>query len=213
MDALVLHIDSFWISPYAMSAFVALEEKRLDYTLHEVSLANGEQKKASYLSRTGRVPALQHGDYWLAESIAIAEYVAETFPCTDGRPRIFPADLKERGICREVMGWLRSDLMPIREERATHTIWYEHTRTPLSAAGEQAKAKLVAACDRLIDADRTTLFKEWCIADADLSLMLQRLHTNGDDLPKKLCAYADANWQRPSIHKWNSHARRPYVAY
>ena len=217
MDALVLHIDSFWISPYAMSAFVALEEKQLSYTLHEVSLANGEQKAPAYLARTRRVPALQHGDYWLAESIAIAEYLAETFPCTPGstmsRPRIFPADLKERGICREVMGWVRSDLGPIREERSTHTIWYEPTTKPLSPAAEQAKAKLVAACDRLIDEGRTTLFKEWCIADADLTVMLQRLHRNGDALPKKLCAYADANWQRPSLHKWNSHARRPYVAY
>jgi glutathione S-transferase len=213
MDALVLHIDSFWISPYAMSAFVALEEKQLSYTLHEVSLADGAQRKPDYRARTGRVPALEHGDYWLAESIAIAEYLAETFPCTEGRPRIFPADLKERGICREVMGWVRSDLMPIREERATHTIWYEHTRKPLSATAEQAKAKLIAACDRLIGDGRTTLFREWCIADADLALMLQRLHQNGDPLPKKLAAYADANWQRPSILKWNSHPRRPYVAY
>jgi len=213
MDApLVLYIDRFWISPYAMSAFVALEEKGLPYTVRELSLGDGEQRGATYRARTGRVPALQHGDYWLAESQAIAEYLAEVFPFPK-HPRLFPADLQERGVCREVMSWLRSDLMPIREERATHTIWYEKARAPLSQAAQHAAHKLVAACDRLIAEGRTTLFAEWCIADADLALMLQRLHRSGDALPPKLRAYAEANWARPSIQKWNDHRRLPYVPY
>jgi glutathione S-transferase len=211
MDApLLLHLDSFWISPYAMSAFVALGEKGLPYTVHEVSLPDGQQR--SYGARTGRVPALQHGDYWLAESQAIAEYLAEVFPYPK-HPRLFPADLKERGVCREVMSWLRSDLMPIREERPTHSLWYERTRAPLSREAQRAAERLISACDRLFEDGRTTLFTQWCIADADLSLMLQRLHLNGDALPKKLAAYAEANWARPSLQKWHAHPRRAYVPY
>jgi glutathione S-transferase len=212
MDRLTLHIDSFWISPYAMSAFVALEEKALPYTLHEVSLADREQLTPSHRARTGRVPALQHGDYWLAESQAIAEYLAETFPYPE-HPRLFPADLRQRGVCREVMAWVRSDLMPIREERPTHSVWYEHADQPLSETAQAALSRLVRYCDGLIEAGRGTLFDEWCIADADLAMMLQRLNLNGDPLPKKLRAYAEANWARPSIRKWNEHPRRPYVAY
>jgi glutathione S-transferase len=211
MDApLVLHVDSFWISPYAMSAFVALEEKRLPYRVHEVSLPDGQQR--SYGARTGRVPALQHGDYWLAESQAIAEYLAEVFPFPQ-HPRLFPADLKQRGICREVMAWLRSDLMPIRQERPTNSLWYERTQAPLSVDAQRAVERLISACDRLIDEGRTTLCAEWCIADADLALMLQRLHLNGDPLPKKLAAYAEANWARPSLQKWHAHRRPAYVPY
>lgn len=212
MDKLTLYIDSFWISPYAMSAFVALEEKGLPYSIVEVSLADKAQAQPSYVARTSRVPALQHGDYWLAESQAIAEYLAETFPFPT-HPRLFPADLRERGVCREIMAWVRSDLMPIREERSTHTVWYEHTKTPLSPAGALAAERLVRYADRLLVDDRTTIFPEWCIADCDLAMMLQRLHANGDALPKKLAAYAEANWSRPSLRKWNEHARKPYVAY
>jgi len=212
MEPLTLYIDHHWISPYAMSAFVALEEKGLPYTVKEVSLPKQEHRAPQYLAHTGRVPALQHGDYWLAESQAIIEYLAETFPFPK-YPRLFPEDLKERGICREIMAWVRSDLGPIREERSTATVWYETTTRPLSQGGQHAVARLLAACERLISDQRTTLFGQWCIADADLAMMLQRLNANADPLPAKVRAYVEANWKRPSIQKWSQHPRPEYVPY
>lgn len=212
MDPLTLHVDHHWISPYALSAFVALEEKGLPYAVKEVSLPRGEHRTAAYRAHTGRIPALEHGDFWLAESQAIAEYLAETFPFPR-YPRLFPEDLKERAICREVMAWVRSDLMPIREERSTYTVWYQRSDKPLSPAGQAAVARLLAACERLISDGRTTLFSHWCIADADLSMMLKRLDANGDPLPGKVKAYVDANWARPSIQKWNAKPRPTYSAY
>lgn len=212
MDPLVLHVDAFYISPYALSAFVALEEKGLPYTVNEVSLPDREHKRPSYRARTGRVPALQHGDYWLAESQAIAEYLAESFPFPV-YPRLFPADFKERGICREIQAWLRSDLMPIREERSTTTMFYEHTDKPLSVAARAAVGQLFTTCDQLISEGQETLFGSWCIADTDLATMLQRLNLNGDPLPGKLKAYAEANWARPSVRKWCERKRPSYVPY
>ena len=212
MDPLTLYVDSHWISPYALSAFVALEEKGLPYTVKEVSLPKKEHHGPEYRAHTGRVPALQHGDFWLAESQAIAEYLAETFPFPT-YPRLFPEELKERAICREVMAWLRSDLLPLREERSTNTIWYEATTKPLSPAAQAAVARLLAACERLIPQGETTLFGAWCLADADLAMMLQRLCANADPLPAKVKAYVEANWARPSIQKWCSHERPAFVPY
>ncbi len=209
---LTLYVDHHWISPYAFSAFVALEEKKVPYAVKEVSLPKKEHLQPVYRAHTGRVPALQHGDFWLAESSAIAEYLADVFPFP-AHPRLFPEDFKERAICREVMAWVRSDLMPIREERSTYTVWYEPSKKPLTPAGEAAKARLLAACDRLISEDRTTLFAQWCIADVDLSMMLRRLAASGDSMPAKVKRYLDANWQRPSVRKWNDRQRPPYSAY
>ncbi len=208
-DSLVLSIDSLRISPYAMSCFVALEEKGLPYTLREVNLQAKEHQLPGYRARTGRVPSLAHGDYVLAESSAIAEYVAETFP-HPRYPRLFPQDLKQRGIARELMAWLRSDLMPIREERPTHSMFFDRIATPLSKAAEAAKARLIDAVQPLIDG--TSLFESWCLADAELSIMLQRFIINGDALPMALSTYADANWQRPSVQKWLSLPRPPFKA-
>lgn len=212
MTTLTLYVDHHWISPYALSAFVALEEKGLSYSVKEVSLPKKEHHQAAYGAHTGRVPALQHGDFWLAESSAIVEYLADVFPFPK-YPRLFPEDFKERAICREVMAWVRSDLMPIRDERSTYTVFYQPTKQPLSPAGVAAKTRLLTACDRLITEGRTTLFASWCIADTDLAMMLQRLAANGDELPAKVRAYVEANWQRPSIRKWVERARPTYSAY
>ncbi len=206
MEPLILTIDDRWLSPYAMSAFIALEEKKLPYTLRELSLNDGAHRGPDYKARTGRVPSLQHGDFCLAESQAIVEYLADTFPFPS-HPRLFPQDLRQRAICREIMAWVRSDLLPIREERSTATVWGPPADKPLSPAAQQAVARLVRACDPLISEGQTTLFGEWCIADTDLSVMLQRLVHSRDPLPAKLVAYAEANWQRPSVQRWCSHPR------
>jgi glutathione S-transferase len=195
-----------------MSAFVALEEKQLPYALSEVSLAAHAQRAPGYGARTNRVPALQHGDFWLAESQAIIEYLDEVFP-SPTHPRIFPDDPRQRGICREVMAWVRSDLMPIREERPTSTVWYARAERPLSPQAQEAAARLLRYCDKLITEGRTTLFDSWCIADTDLAMMLQRLNLNGAPLSEKVRAYAETNWQRPSVQRWCEHPRPPYAAY
>lgn len=63
MDSLTLYVDTHWISPYALSAFVALEEKGLPYTVKEVSLPKKEHQIATYQAHTGRIPALQHNKF------------------------------------------------------------------------------------------------------------------------------------------------------
>jgi glutathione S-transferase len=204
---LVLHVDAERTSPYALHAFVALREKGLPFELREWSLAAGEHRTAAYRSAslTGRVPALEHDGWWLSESTAISKYLAETFPFP-GFPRLFPADLRERGRARQLMAWIRTDLLPLREERPTTTVFGRPATTPLSAAGVLAAETLVRVADEVISAERTTLFATWCIADVDLGLTLQRLHRSGPPLPKKLAAYAEAQWARPSVAEWVSEA-------
>ena len=203
MSELTLFVDARFESPWAMSAFVAIEEKGLPYELKPLDLKKGEHRERGYGPRTGRVPSLRHGDFWLAESSAIAEYLAENFPYPK-HPRIFPENLQQRGTCREIQGWLRSDLQPIRTERPTTSVWWKQSLPPLSADAVATKERLLNAIEPLISEGRVTLFEQWCIADADLALMLQRLNLNGEALPAKVKAYADANWKRPSIAKWNA---------
>jgi glutathione S-transferase len=51
--------------------------------------------------------------------------------------------------------------------------------------------------------------KEWCIADVDLAVMLNRLVLNGDAVPEHLAAYAARQWQRPSVQLWVNQQRPP----
>jgi glutathione S-transferase len=203
--ALTLYGDSNWISPYVFSCVITLTEKKLPYSYVGLNLERGEHRKPELAKKglTSRVPTLAHGDFWLAESQAIVEYLDEAFPET----HLLPEDRKDRARTRQIMAWIRSDLMPIREERSTHTMFLAQATKPLSEAGREAAAKLFSAADGLISAGNPNLFGAFSIADADLSFMLHRLILNGDDVPTKLADYARAHWQRPSIRAFVEHAR------
>lgn len=214
--SLALHIDAFWTSPYAVSAFVALEELGVPYDMVEVSLADREHRRPEYAALTGRVPALLHrglpsGDLWLAESQAIVEYLAELYP-PPRHARLLPEDRVERAVARQIMAWIRSDLMPLREERSTYTIWYGFAAQPLSERGREARDRLVRAATAWLG-DREQLFATWSIADADLALMLRRLVANGDEVPAPLAAFVARQFARPSLAKWDAHARPPFRPY
>jgi glutathione S-transferase len=212
--ALTLYSDSFFISPYAFSVFVALEEKGVPYALEAVSLPDKQQQRAEYKERAliGRVPAIDHDGFWLSESAAIVDYLDEVFTAPQFR-RALPESVQARARARMIMHWIRSDLMPIREERATTTMFYERADKPLSAEAQATAARLVEIAERLLPAGATTLFGAWSIADSDLMFMLQRLNLNGHALPARLRAFIDAQWARPSVQKWVTRERLPYVSY
>jgi glutathione S-transferase len=215
MAALTLNVDAFWTSPYAFSAFVALKEKGLAFDVVPVALHEGEHRRPEALatSLTGRVPVLRHQGFSLSESSAIDEYLEDTFP-SPAYPRLFPADVRERARARQLMAWVRSDLMPIRQERPTTGLFYEGMDVaPLSSAAEAAARHLMAVAGALITQGLTTLFAAFCIADADLALMLQRLLWNGYAAEDKLEAYVDAVWARPSVRAWLEQKRPPYIPY
>jgi glutathione S-transferase len=203
-EPLVLWGESGWESPYVFSSFVALVEKGVPFELKTLSLRGGEHRQGDYPSRsiTGRVPSLQHGDFWLAESSAIDEYLEDAFP-PPAHPRIYPQDARERARARQLQAWVRSDLMPLREERPTSTVFGPHTRQPLSEAGSAAAARLLAAAGRLVADGAAFLFGgAFTIADADLAMMLQRLVANGDPVPPSIRGYAQGIWARESVRCW-----------
>ena len=198
--SLALYIDSNWVSPYAMWAYVALKEKRLPFALKTVDLAAKQHHEAGYehLTLTGKVPALIHGDFALAESSAIIEYLEDAFPA----PAVYPADPRERARARQLQAWLRSDLAALREERPTTVIFRAPTDRPLSEAGRAAAGKLVRIADSLLGEGADHLFGKWCIADTELATTLNRLVANGDAVPDKLARYVRTQWARPSVQAW-----------
>ena len=202
---LLLHVDAQFISPYAMSAFVALREKGLPFELAPTDLAKGAQHASAFAaaSLTSRVPMLVHDGFALSESSAIAEYVDEVFP---GAP-LYPRDPKLRARARQVQAWLRTDLMPIRQERSTEVVFFRPVSEGLSGDGQKAAEKLFFIAERLLPAGASDLFGAWCIADLDLALMLNRLVKNGDPVPLRLKNYADHQWRRPSAQAWLDLAR------
>jgi glutathione S-transferase len=147
---------------------------------------------------------LAHGDTWITESLAISEYLAETFP-TPGHPRIFPADLGERARARQVMSMLRTSMFGLREDRPTSSVFGKPVDKPLSEKAKADAAELVRIASRLVTAGKPQMFGNWCIADADLALMLMRLVANGDPVPQALTDYTRAQWERKGVKAFLAH--------
>ena len=201
-----LYVDSLFTSPYAMSVFVALREKGLAFETLTLDLDAGQTQAADYAQRslTQRVPTLVDGDFALSESSAITEYLDQAYPETS----VYPADVQQRARARQVQAWLRSDLLPIRQERSTLVVFCGQKRPPLSAEAQAAATKLISAAQALLADNREYLCGQWSIADVDLAVMLNRLILNGDAMPAQLVAYAQRQWQRPSVREWVE-LRRP----
>ncbi|QDH66004.1 glutathione transferase [Pseudomonas azotoformans] len=200
-----LYVDSLYTSPYAMSVFVTLREKGLafDQVTLDLDAAQNQTADFAHLSLTQRVPTLVEGDFALSESSAITEYLDQAYP----EIRVYPADPKQRARARQVQAWLRSDLLPIRQERSTMVVFYGQKMPPLTAVAEAAAAKLISASQALLAGNPPYLFGEWCIADVDLAVMLNRLILNGDSVPVELVAYVQRQWQRPSVQEWVNQPR------
>jgi glutathione S-transferase len=212
---MLLFGNTNWTSPYVLSCFVALREKRLPFEVKTIALNLGAQREPSFAkqSLTSRVPVLVDGDLALSESSAIIEYIEDAFP-PPTYPRVLPGDVPARARARQIMAWLRSDLLPIREERSAEYVFYPHDRlqpfTPLSPNAERAADKLLAVAGQVVPPDGGSLFGPWCVADTDLAMMLQRLLKTGHDMPERIRAYATAQWQRPAVREFLEQDRPPY---
>jgi glutathione S-transferase len=202
-----LYVDAQFTSPYALSCYVALREKGIDFEMSPLNLDALENHHKDYasLSLTQRVPTLVEGDLALSESSAISEYLEDVYP----QHPIYPKSPIQRAKARQVQAWLRSDLLSIRQERSTLVVFYGATSGPLTTSAEAEKQKLVDAAQILLSGDREYLFDQWCIADIDLALMLNRLILNGDSMPAQLKDYAQRQWMRPTVQEWVALQRPP----
>lgn len=214
---LTLYGESTWVSPWVFHVMVALEEKRLPYRLELPPLPLPAETKALLRDRTilGKVPALVHGDTWIGDSLAISEYLAETFPAPT-HPRIFPALLGTRARARAIMLMLRTGLGALREARPTSSVFGAPLAAPAPLAGKAADdaAELIRVATALLaqhrgaaEAEQRYAFGAFCVADADLALALMRLVANGDPVPAEVAHYARAVWARPSVARYLELAR------
>ncbi|MGA9024670.1 MAG: glutathione transferase [Steroidobacteraceae bacterium] len=208
---MLLYVDAEFASPYALVVFVSLLEKGLDFDIEPLDLIAHANHDPNFVraSITRRIPTLIHDGFALSESSAICEYLDETFPGT----RLYPTDRRDRARARQIQAWVRSDLMPIRDERPTFVVFNGAKRPALSEAAGQAAEQLFSAALTLLDGRTDNLFGDWSIADVDLAMMLQRLIVLGDPVPRRLVDYASHQWRRPSVEQWILKKRPPLVGH
>jgi glutathione S-transferase len=206
---LTLFVDGYFTSNWDASCFVALTEKQLEFTTARALLREGQGVPAALREQTAipRIPALQHGDFWLTESLAIIEYLEDAFPPPD-HARLLPAAPQARARARQIMAWIRFDLRALRAERPWQfSIYREDPPLPaLSPEAERDAGELIDLVGRLSAAGELV---DWNIAHADLAFALWRIGRCGHALPAAAQALLDRNVERPSIRAYLDHPRPP----
>jgi glutathione S-transferase len=206
-DPLVLYVEASWSSPWVCVAYVALREKQLAFTTAITMLRKGSGVIDAMHDRTltGTAPVLQHGSFWLAESLAIVEYLEEMFP----RPRVLPADVRDRARARQLLAWMRQDHEPLRRERPAERILYPGPIAPLSQEARPHADHLVRVAERLGADERGHVFEAFGAFDVELAFALMRLVATGFSMPPAVAAYAQSVWARPSMREFIDHPRPP----
>jgi glutathione S-transferase len=201
---ITLYLDGYFVSPLDACCTIALDEKRVEYQTARALLRDGQGIPPALGARTliSRVPACQHGDFYLSESLAIVEYIEDTFAAPD-YPRLLPADLHMRARARQLMAYVRFDLHQLREERPWWTCIYPADLAPMSPAAAQEAAELVKIAEKMIPE-----LGEFNIAHADLALQLMRLRKD-HGLPEPLRHFVETTIARPSVRSYLEHSRPP----
>lgn len=125
-----LRLYSYWRSSAAYRVRIALNLKGLDCQIFPVHLVKdgGEQHAPGYraVNPQGLVPALQHGQRLVRQSMAIIEYLDESFA---DRP-LLPATARERARVRGLAQVIACDMHPLGNLRVLQYLEREFKATP-----------------------------------------------------------------------------------
>ncbi len=127
-DALRLH--SYWRSSAAYRVRIALNLKGLAHEIVPVHLVRdgGEQHGEAYLGLNpqGLVPTLQHGQRLVRQSMAIIEYLDETFV----EHPLLPSMARDRARVRGLAQVIACDMHPLGNLRVLQYLEREFKATP-----------------------------------------------------------------------------------
>jgi glutathione S-transferase len=196
--------SSWSMRPWVLlkQAGIAFEEVRVRFDSFD---ADSEFKRVmSPVSPTGKVPALVDGDLVVWDTLAIAEYVAETHP----DKKLWPADAKARARARSVCAEMHSGFGALRNHCPMNIeaslpdigrlIWRDKADVRADVS------RLCGLWSELLAAQPAggLLFGEFSIADAYFAPVCMRINTYGLPLPADLAAYVARVSALPGVKAW-----------
>jgi maleylacetoacetate isomerase len=147
---MAMKLYGYFRSSAAFRVRIALSLKKLEYENAPIHLRRNDQTTADYLAVNpqGLVPTLEDGGLTLIQSLAIIEYLEETYP----EPPLLPRSAADRARVRGLAEIVACDIHPLNNLRVlrylTHSlgqdeaaiaVWYNHWMV----AGFQALEKLL----------------------------------------------------------------------
>ncbi|WP_269715200.1 maleylacetoacetate isomerase [Caulobacter sp. NIBR2454] len=156
---LILH--NYWRSSASFRVRIALHLKGLEFEQKGVNLAGGGQKSEAFmaLNPQGFVPALEVDGKVITQSLAILEWLEDTYP----EPPLLPDEDDERALVRAMAMVIACDIHPLNNLRVLNSL-----RADFGADDEQVKAwvaRWVAPGFEVLDGMIAKHGQGWCYGD------------------------------------------------
>jgi glutathione S-transferase len=196
--------SSWSMRPWVMlkNAGIAFEEIKLRFDSFEV---NSEFRKAvEKISPVGKVPVLLDGDLTVWDTLAIAEYAAESFP----EKQLWPAGIAQRARARSICAEMHSGFTHLR---GACTMNIEASLPEVGALVLRDKPAVAADVKRI-----ETIWSEllsahggpylfgarFTIADAYFAPVCMRFKTYALSAKPQINAYVEAIRNAPGVKEW-----------
>ncbi|MCL4771446.1 MAG: glutathione S-transferase family protein [Burkholderiaceae bacterium] len=205
---LQLYIGNKNYSSWSMRPWVLLRQAGIPF--EEVlarfdSFDPDSQFKATIagISPTGKVPVLVDGDLTIWDTLAIAEYLAETYP----EKHLWPQDKAARARARSVCAEMHSGFTALRGACPMNI---EAHLPEVGALIWRDKPAVRADVQRLVEMwtglleqhGGPMLFGAFTIADAFYAPVCMRLHSYGLPVPEHIQAYVQRVRALPGVKAW-----------
>ena len=192
-------------SSWSMRPWVAMKAQGVEFK--ETVICLGQPDTAAQIAKYspgGKVPVLKHGDITVWESLAIIEYLTDTFPGHNWWPKEPAARAMARSISAEMHAGFTNvrSTMPMNVRRSIPG----PARTP-GIDGEIARIQALWGAARKAHGNGGPfLFGAFSNADAMYAPVVTRFKTYGVALDAVSQAYSDAMLAHPAMRQWYADA-------
>ena len=194
-------------SSWSLRGWLALKATGAAFEEINVRLSRPETK-AEILRHGGgpTVPILKHKGTVVWETLAICEFLAESYPAA----RLWPEDAAARALARSVAAEMHAGFAALRANMPMDM----RARKPGTglADGVQANIDRISAiwrqCRERYGEGGPYLFGGFSAADAMFAPVVSRFVTYAPRLDAVSAAYRDALWRWPAMQEWYEGARR-----
>ncbi len=168
-----------------------------------IEIDDDARQELLLLSPSVLVPRLTHGEITVWDTLAIAEYLNETFPDTG----LWPADAAARARCRAVSGEMHSGFHNLRSALPMNLKARHASFKIFSGARPDVERVKAIWTDCLERSGGPWLFGAHpTVADAMYAPVCSRFHTYAVELPERLERYAAHVLAWPLMAEWTAGA-------
>jgi glutathione S-transferase len=207
MADLTIYLGNKNYSSWSLRPWLVLKRTTVDFDEVVIPLYQpGSRETILKYSPSGRVPVLHHGAVTLWESLAICEYLAESFPNFE----LWPKDPAARALARAASAEMHAGFGALREHLPMNirSSFPGRGVTPEVQADINRIMSIWRDCrTRFGEGQGEFLFGNFTIADAMFAPVATRFRTYKVELERDADAYCDTIMAMPAMQEWIAAAK------